>query len=122
MSSLSGGVFDTGLQAERTALAWQRTALAMAVGAVGAGRLAAPVLGPISLVLAGAGLLQALAVAATARRRYRAVHASLTTQGDLTAVRQAGVPIAAMACSGFLVGLLALVLVLGSGSIGEGLP
>lgn len=112
MTGAPGGVFDTGLQAERTALAWQRTALAMAVGAVGAGRLAAPVLGAASLVLAGAGLLQALAVAVTAHRRYRAVHASLTAHGDLTAVRQAGVPIAGMACSGFLVGCLAAALVL----------
>ena len=118
MSASAGGIFDTGLQAERTALAWQRTALAMAVGAVGAGRLAAPVLGAVSLVVAVVGLLQALAVAATARRRYHAVHTSLTARGDLTGVRQAGLPIAGMACSGLLVGLLALVLVL-SGSTWE---
>ncbi|GAA4734041.1 hypothetical protein GCM10023328_12120 [Modestobacter marinus] len=113
MSPPSGRVFDTGLQAERTALAWRRTALAMAVGAVGAGRLAVPVLGALALVAAVAGLAQAALVAVAARRRYRVVHQSLTTRGDLTGVRQAGVPIAALACSGVLVGLLALAFVLG---------
>ncbi len=108
MSGLTGPVFDAGLQAERTALAWRRTALAMAVAAIGAGRLAAPVLGLGSVVLAAVGLVQAVVVAEVARRRYRAVHDSLTTRGDLTAVRLAGAPIALLACSGVLVGLLAL--------------
>jgi uncharacterized membrane protein YidH (DUF202 family) len=105
-------VFDTGLQAERTALAWRRTALAMAVAAVGAGRLAAPVLGVIALLLAAVGLVQAVVVAQTSGRRYRVVHRSLISRGDLTAVRMAGTPIAALACSGVLVGILALAFVL----------
>ncbi|MEI4274021.1 DUF202 domain-containing protein [Klenkia sp. LSe6-5] len=113
MNALSGPVFDVGLQAERTALAWRRTALAMAVGAVGAGRLAAPVLGTPALAAAAIGLAQAALVTVVARRRYRVVHGSLTTHGDLTGVRQAGLPIAALACSGLLVGLLALAFVLG---------
>ncbi|MGY1857181.1 DUF202 domain-containing protein [Modestobacter sp. SYSU DS0290] len=112
MSRPPGRVFDTGLQAERTALAWRRTALAMAVGAVGAGRLAVPALGVAALVVAGVGVLQAVVVAAAAGRRYRAVHESLTTRGDLTGVRQAGVPIAVLACSGLVVGVLALAFVL----------
>ena len=112
MTPPTGEVFDAGLQAERTALGWQRTALAMTVAAVGGGRLAAPVLGALALAIAGAGLVQALGVAATARRRYASVHASLTTRGDLAGVGQAGVPIAALACSGVLLGLLALALVL----------
>ncbi|OMQ16715.1 hypothetical protein A7K94_0200685 [Modestobacter sp. VKM Ac-2676] len=44
-------------------------------------------------------------------RRYGVVHESLTTRGDLTGVRQAGVPIAALACSGLLIGVLSLVFV-----------
>lgn len=105
-------VFDTGLQAERTALAWRRTALAMAVAAVGAGRLAAPVLGVMALLLAAVGLVQAVVVAQASGRRYRIVHDSLISRGDLTAVSTAGAPIAALACSGVLVGILALVFVL----------
>ncbi|MGY1839432.1 MULTISPECIES: DUF202 domain-containing protein [unclassified Modestobacter] len=113
MTRSPGRVFDAGLQAERTALAWRRTALAMAVGAVGAGRLAVPVLGVLALLAAAVGLVQAALVAGASRRRYRIVHESLTTRGDLTGVRQPGVPIAALACSGLLVGLLALAFVLG---------
>jgi uncharacterized membrane protein YidH (DUF202 family) len=104
-------VFDAGLQAERTALAWRRTALALAVGAVGAGRLAAPVVGVLAVGLAGLGLVQAVAVAVAAQRRYRVAHRSLTARGDLTAVR-AGLPIAALALSAGTVGLLALAFVL----------
>jgi uncharacterized membrane protein YidH (DUF202 family) len=105
-------VFDTGLQAERTALAWRRTALAIAVGAIGAGRLAAPVLGPVSVAIAALGLAQAAIVTAASRRRYRVVHESLVTRGDLREVRWAGAAIAALACSGALVGVLALAFVL----------
>ncbi|MGY1842631.1 DUF202 domain-containing protein [Modestobacter sp. SYSU DS0875] len=113
MTRSPGRVFDAGLQAERTALAWRRTALAVAVGAVGAGRLAVPVLGALALVAAAVGLGQAALVALAARRRYRVVHRSLTVRGDLTGVRQAGVPIAALACSGLLIGLLSFAFVVG---------
>lgn len=105
-------VFDLGLQAERTALAWQRTALGMAVGALVAGRLAVPAFGVGSLLVAVLGLLLAVVVMATSRRRYRAVHASLRAGGDLTAVRSAGLPIASLAASALLVSLLALGFVL----------
>ncbi|MGY1640793.1 DUF202 domain-containing protein [Geodermatophilus sp. SYSU D00703] len=115
MRGARDGVFDAGLQAERTALAWRRTALALAVGAVGAGRLAAPVVGAVAVGLAGLGLVQAVSVAATAQRRYRTVHRSLTARGDLTAVRAAGLPIAALTLSAVTVGLLALAFVLDPG-------
>jgi uncharacterized membrane protein YidH (DUF202 family) len=113
VSGTPGQVFDAGLQAERTALAWRRTSLALAVAAVGAGRLAAPGLGPVAVALAGLGLLQALAVSVTAQRGYRAVHRSLVTRGDLSAVRRGGLPIAATVVSGITVGVLALAIVLG---------
>jgi putative membrane protein len=111
---VSDRIFDEGLQVERTALAWRRTSLAMAVAAVGAGRLAAPVIGAVAVGLAGLGLLQALAVSVTARRRYVVAHRSLTFRGDLAGLRQGGLPIAALAGSCLTVGLLALVFVLGS--------
>ncbi|MGY1705595.1 DUF202 domain-containing protein [Geodermatophilus sp. SYSU D00697] len=112
MSAPSGGG-DAGLQAERTALAWRRTALALAVGAVGAGRLAAPVAGAVAVAVAGVGLVQAVAVAVAAQRRYRAAVGSPVPGADLPAVRAGGLPIAALALSGVVVGLLALAFVLG---------
>ncbi|MGY1592439.1 DUF202 domain-containing protein [Geodermatophilus sp. SYSU D00965] len=111
MSGAPDRVFDAGLQAERTALAWRRTALALGVGAVGAGRLAAPVVGALAVALAALGLVQAVAVAVAAQRRYRLASRSLTARGDLSAV-SSGLPIAALALTGVTVGLLALAFVL----------
>jgi uncharacterized membrane protein YidH (DUF202 family) len=107
---------DHGLQAERTALAWRRTSLALGVAAVGAGRLAAPTLGVLALALAGLGLLQAVAAGWGAVRRYRAVRRSWASGGDLSAVRAGGRPMAALAVSGAISGLLALAFVLDSAS------
>jgi len=50
-------LFDPGLQPERTALAWRRTALTIAVGAVVSFRLLPPVLGLWSIGVGVAGLL-----------------------------------------------------------------
>ena len=108
-------VFGEGLQAERTALAWRRTALAMAVAAIGAGRLAAPAIGAVAIALTGMGLLLALMVALSARRRYRLAHRSLTTRGDPVAVRASASTIAALAVGGVSTGLLALAFILGPG-------
>lgn len=106
--------FDPGLQAERTALAWRRTALAMSVASVGAARLAVPTFGVVAVVLGALGVLQAALVAAIAWHRYRAVHVSLHGRQDLLGVRRAGLPIAAMATNGVLVGILALGFVAGA--------
>jgi putative membrane protein len=84
----------------------------MAVGAVVAGRLATPVYGVVALALSALGLTQALVVAEAAQRRYRSVRESLTTRGDLTAVTLGGAPLAALACSGVLTGVLTLAFVL----------
>ena len=50
-------LFDPGLQPERTALAWRRTLLAVAVGALVSLRLLPPLLGPWSLAVGLAGVL-----------------------------------------------------------------
>jgi putative membrane protein len=107
-----GFVFDAGVQAERTALAWQRTALALAVAAVGVGKLAASSLGPVAVVIAALGLAQALAVSSIAGRRYQAVHQWFTDRGDFAGIPDGGWSIAAMTASGVVVGLLALLFVL----------
>jgi len=87
--------FDPGLQPERTLLAWRRTALAVAVGFVVAGRLAAPVLGAGAIPVAVAGLLAAAACYLLATQRYRTAHDDLTAgTGSLT---HGAVPIALLA-------------------------
>jgi putative membrane protein len=112
--TLGGGAFDPGLQAERTVLAWRRTALALAVAAVGAARLAAPALGPVALLLGAVGLLQAVVVAACSSGRYRSVPTSIMACGDLRDLRRPALPLAALAASGFAIGVLALAVAVGA--------
>lgn len=75
----SDAPFDAGLQLERTALAWQRTLLALAVGFLGAGRVLLPALGVAAVVVAGAGLVVAITMIVIIERRYRRRHLHLTT-------------------------------------------
>ena len=112
MTGAADPAHDHGLQAERTALAWRRTSLALAVAAAGAGRLAARTLGVLALALAGLGLIQAVAVGWRAAGRYRAVRRALASGSGLPAVRGGGLPMAALAVSGAVTGLLALAFVL----------
>jgi putative membrane protein len=58
-----------GAQPERTALAWRRTALAVAVGALAGGRVLEPWLGPLVWVPAVAGVLAAAVLARAGGRR-----------------------------------------------------
>jgi uncharacterized membrane protein YidH (DUF202 family) len=59
-----------GLQTERTALAWRRTALAMGVGALAALRIFPPIFGVWALIPAAVAVLIAGAVFVAAHRRY----------------------------------------------------
>ena len=70
-------LFDPGLQPERTALAWRRTALTVAAGAVVSFRLLPPVLGLWSIGIGVAGLLFAVATWILAARRARQVQSAL---------------------------------------------
>lgn len=58
-----------GLQGERTALAWRRTALGLATGSLVAGRLLGPALGVWSWWVAATGVLFAGGLAAVAQHR-----------------------------------------------------
>jgi uncharacterized membrane protein YidH (DUF202 family) len=69
--------FDPGLQPERTALAWRRTALALAAGALVAVRLLPPVLGLWSLAAALAGTALAGVIWVLAGRRARRTREAL---------------------------------------------
>jgi uncharacterized membrane protein YidH (DUF202 family) len=95
---------DPGLQPERTALAWRRTALALVVGSLLGLRVLPQLLGPAGLVVAAAGVAAALAVLAAAHGRYRRVHRILTSgSGDRRALPGGGLPalVAALtACAG----------------------
>lgn len=62
---------DPGLQLERTALAWRRTALALMIGPVAAARLLAPERGVWAALAAAGGLVVAVGVAVLASRRHR---------------------------------------------------
>lgn len=67
---------DAGLQAERTALAWQRTALVLAATAAAVLRLVAYRAGAVATVACAVVAIAAVAVLWITRRRYRStVHA-----------------------------------------------
>lgn len=104
-------VFDPGLQPERTALAWRRTALALFVGSLVAMRILPEVLGGWAVILGLAGVVSAGGVLWAVHRRYLAHHRMLMGEGDRTALA-GGALIAAMTLLCVLAATLTLVLVL----------
>lgn len=99
-------VFDEGLQLERTALAWQRTLLALVVGSLALGRALQPLIGGVSWVGATLGVTVSIIGFVLARRRYVAVHRHLTT--DPVSLPGGGALIAATALVVVGIGLAAL--------------
>jgi len=79
----SEGLWDSGLQPERTRLAWRRTTLAIAVGALVALRVAPQVLGVAGLVAAASLAAFHAVVLVTAHRRSRATERALRSGGPL---------------------------------------
>ena len=112
MSPEPDHVVDLGMQAERTALAWRRTALGVGVGGVVALRLAAPALGPVVAVAAVSGGVLAALAFWLAGRRYRAVQTSLRDRGDLGALARPAAPLVAVAVATTLIGGVAFAFVL----------
>jgi uncharacterized membrane protein YidH (DUF202 family) len=106
------GAFDAGAQAERTALAWRRTALGVAVGGVVALRVTGPVLGAAAAIGAVAGSLLAAAAWWVTGRRYRATQRSLHGRGDLGALERPALPLVALSTAACLIGLLSVAFVL----------
>jgi uncharacterized membrane protein YidH (DUF202 family) len=103
---------DKGMQAERTALAWRRTALSVAVGSLIGLRVLPPQLGAIGYAVAALGLVWSLDLALTARRRYRD-GSRLVHAGAVVPARGVPAPtLARTAATTAIVGLAALVFVL----------
>jgi hypothetical protein len=106
-------VFDQGLQPERTFLSWQRTVLALGIACAVGVRFTAPYFGPIAVIVGIAGLGLALAAYLAVRYRYRRTHLALTL-GDSGATETEALhpvsswPIAALAASTLLLGVLAV--------------
>lgn len=104
MSTTPNTPFDPGLQPERTALAWRRTGLAMAVGSLLALRVVPIYLGASSLIPVVAGLVASVAILVTSQVRYRRQTVRLSDHDDRIGVAH-----------GALVALTALTTVLFAG-------
>ena len=98
--------FDPGLQPERTALAWRRTALSLAVGSLAAGRVLEPV-SRAAWLLAAVGVALGFGMLAAARRRAVLIDRALDADRDLTSGPGAGL-IAATAAVAVLIGIAGL--------------
>jgi uncharacterized membrane protein YidH (DUF202 family) len=114
----AGRPSDPGLQPERTALAWRRTALALVAGSLLGLRVLPTLLGAAGLIVAAAGVIAALAVLTTAHSRFRRVHRILTEgsagpgAGPGTAALPGGALPALVAALTACAGLAALALAL----------
>jgi len=107
-------LYDDGLQAERTLLAWRRTCLSFAVASLIAARYSMHLLGMFSVVIGfvGAGLAAAAYFAAAEgyRRAHRSLHASNTSGTS-------GIPIVLAAAASLCAGIgCALFIALDAGA------
>ncbi len=109
--------FDPGLQPERTALAWRRTAQSLAVGSLAAGRLLEARLGGASWLLAVIGVVLALVLLLAARRRAVVIDRALCADRNLAGGPGAALP-AAVTVVAVLVGVAGLVLTVGFAASG----
>ncbi|MGO1385509.1 MAG: DUF202 domain-containing protein [Arachnia sp.] len=106
---MSDRPFDEGLQPERSALAWQRTALSIAVGSLLFGRILATSLGLWALLPMLTGLCMSTALGLKAHRRYAHHHRTLTSGNGFLADGRLH---AAVALFMLLVGGFSLILVI----------
>ena len=106
---MSDHPFDPGLQPERSALAWQRTSLAIAVGSLIFGRILATSLGLWALLPMVIGLGLSAALGLKANQRYAHHHRTLTSGNGLLADGRLN---AALALFVFTAGVFALIMVL----------
>lgn len=101
--------FDAGLQPERTALAWRRTALAVAVGSLAALRILPEVLGPWALIPTALGAAVSLVALVATQRRYRRMHTILTASDSDRVALSGGLLPALITAATMAGGIMALV-------------
>lgn len=93
--------FDPGLQPERVSLSWQRSSVAIAVGALFYGRLVGDTLGIWALLPVVAGLALAILMGVKSHVRYRHHHRTLTSnRGHLADGLLLAVVSVSVACAG----------------------
>lgn len=106
-------IWDAGLQPERTHLAWRRTALSVAVGALVTMRILPTTMGDIWWIVPGIlGVLAAAGIWFVGERRYRAFVRQLDEDGVTDPIPAGGGGILAMSGFVVLVGVVALATVL----------
>lgn len=115
MTTTGRGVFDPGLQPERTALAWRRTGLALGGGSLLLARVLAESSGalPLGLAVGGFGVVAAILILIAVERRYRSHHHRLiAAQGARVRLAGGGLPaiVAAATCALGVGALLAVIL------------
>lgn len=103
--------FDAGLQTERTALSWQRTTLASAVGFLVAARLLIDFLGVLSFLVAAVGLVITAVLFLVGHRRYRSAHEVLAGAAGQRVPLTSAVPLFAWAVVVFCLAVFGLVFV-----------
>lgn len=107
----TGAAIDLGRQAERTALAWRRTSLTLAAGALVALRVLPHYWGAWGLIVGAAGILVAAAILATTVRRYRD-HQHFLTGPSAAGDPPGSAPLALLATAGSATGVCGLLLVI----------
>ncbi len=106
---MSDRPFDPGLQPERSALAWQRTALSIAVGSLIFGRILSTTLGPWALLPMVAGLAMSAVLGMKAHRRYAHHHRTLSSGSGFLADGRLNAALALFMLAG---GIFSLIMVL----------
>ncbi|HEX9228408.1 MAG TPA: DUF202 domain-containing protein [Arthrobacter sp.] len=101
--------FDAGLQPERTALAWRRTALAVAVAFLAALRILPEILGLWAHIPAALGAGVSFVAFLLTHRRYGRIHMILTSSSTDRVALGGGVLPALMAVATLGSGVLSLV-------------
>lgn len=105
----SGRPTGAGLHAERTALAWRRTCLSLALGWLAALRFLPEVWGWWGVGIAGIGLLAAVSTITISHRRYEAARSDLGARAQ-PALPDGRLP-ALLAATGLAAGVVAALLI-----------